>query len=126
MAETPNSISFDDLPTHLILEVLISGRLSAIDLVNIELTSKVFGWNKHGSDFKSLADYAASRLCSLHPVFLGLSSSNQKALVARCEGNWKRVLRFLKSIVESSDMVETPRGKSADANSNGRETRNSK
>uniref|UniRef100_A0A1J3FWJ4 Ultraviolet-B receptor UVR8 n=2 Tax=Noccaea caerulescens TaxID=107243 RepID=A0A1J3FWJ4_NOCCA len=111
MAETPNSVSFEDLPSHLILKVLTCDRLNGIDLVNIEMTSKVFGWNQHDSDFKSLADNAASRLSSLHPIFAGLPLNYQKALVARCEGNWKRVWGFLKSIVESSDMVETPRGK---------------
>ncbi|CAA7013777.1 unnamed protein product [Microthlaspi erraticum] len=111
MAETPTLVSFKDLPSHLILEVLISGGLSPIDLVNIELTSKVFGWGSHSSDFKSLADNAASRFCATHPIFASLSLPNQKALVARCEGSWKRVWSFLKSIVESSDLVETSKGK---------------
>lgn len=102
MAETPSLVSFGNLPYHLILEVLISGRLSPIDLVNIELTSKVFGWGLYSSDFKSVADYAASRLCSMHPIYMGLSLNNQKRLVARCKSNWKRVLRFLQSMVKNS------------------------
>lgn len=104
MSETPNS--FGNLPYHLIMEVLISGRLDSIDLVNIELTSKVFGWGLYSSDFKSVSDHAASMLCSKHPIFMGLCPNNQKKLVTRCKSNWKRVLRFLQSLRGNVSVLE--------------------
>lgn len=107
-------VSFEDLPCHLILEVLTSGRLNAFDLLSLELTSKkVFGGSCFGLypfKFRSLADYAASQLCSLHPVYVGMGLATQKELFANCEGNWKRLLRFLQSVEQSSDMVETSAG----------------
>ncbi|CAH8362235.1 unnamed protein product [Eruca vesicaria subsp. sativa] len=103
----------EDLPSHLILEVLTSGRLNAVDLLNLELTSKVFGGSSgvlYPLKFRSLADYAASQLCSVHPVYMGMGLATQKELFANCEGNWKRVLRFLQSVEMSSDMVQTYAG----------------
>ncbi|WZZ88084.1 hypothetical protein YC2023_116663 [Brassica napus] len=43
MAERNWLVSLEDLPSHLILEVLTSGRLNAVDLLSLELTSEVFG-----------------------------------------------------------------------------------
>ncbi|KAJ0264149.1 Uncharacterized protein HA466_0025520 [Hirschfeldia incana] len=106
-------VSFEDLPSHLILEVLTSGRLNAFDLLSLELTSKVFGGSSgllYPLKFRSLADYAASQLCSVHPVYVGMCLATQKELFANCEGNWKRLLRFLQSVEQSSDMVETSAG----------------
>jgi alpha-tubulin suppressor-like RCC1 family protein len=34
----------------------------------------------------------------------------QKELFDRCDGNWKRILKFLQSVEQSSDMVETSTG----------------
>lgn len=98
-----------DLPSDLILKVFTSGRLSAIDLHNIKLTSKIFGLTHHDL-FKSLVDHAAYRLCSKHPIYDALCLNKQNELVARCKGNWIRVLNFLQSIVESWDTVNTSRG----------------
>lgn len=112
MAERNWLVSFEDLPSHLILEVLTSGRLNAVDLLSLELTSKVFGgsYGLYPLKFRSLADYAASQLCSVHPVYVGMGLTTQKELFANCEGNWKRLLRFLQSVEQSSDMVETSAG----------------
>nr|VDD52478.1 unnamed protein product [Brassica oleracea] len=106
-------VSLEDLPSHLILEVLTSGRLNAVDLLSLELTSKVFGGSSGLSyplKFRSLVDYAASQLCSVHPVYVGMGLTTQKELFANCEGNWKRLLRFLQSVEQSSDMVQTSAG----------------
>ncbi|KAF8083585.1 hypothetical protein N665_0765s0026 [Sinapis alba] len=105
-------VSLEDLPSHLILEVLTSGRLNAFDLLSLELTSKVFrgSFGLFPLKFRSLADYAASQLCSVHPVYVGMGLTTQKELFANCEGNWKRLLRFLQSVEQSSDMVETSAG----------------
>uniref|UniRef100_M4DX63 F-box domain-containing protein n=3 Tax=Brassica campestris TaxID=3711 RepID=M4DX63_BRACM len=106
-------VSLEDLPSHLILEVLTSGRLNAVDLLSLELTSKVFGGSSgllYPLKFRSLADYAASRLCYVHPVYAGMGLTTQKELFANCEGNWKRLLRFLQSVDQSSDMVQTSAG----------------
>lgn len=104
--------SMDDLPLHLVLEILTSGRLKAIDLVCLELTSRTFR-GCHGlfpKSFRSLVDFAAFRLCSLHPIYASVPLHSQKEVVNRCNGNWKQLLRFLQSVEESSGMVETSAG----------------
>lgn len=112
MGDRINSSSMDDLPFHLILEILISGRLSAMDLVCLELTSRTF-WGSHGlfpQKFRSLVDFAAFRLCESHPIYTSLGYSARNELYSRCKGNWKRVLRFLQSVEQSSHMVQTSTG----------------
>ncbi|XP_056862267.1 uncharacterized protein LOC108833521 [Raphanus sativus] len=88
---------------------LPSGRLNAVDILSSELTSKVFGGSYgllYPFKFRSLDDYAVSQLCSVQPVYVGIGLTTQKELFANCEGNWKRLLRFLQSVEQSSDMVE--------------------
>ncbi|XP_010545810.1 PREDICTED: ultraviolet-B receptor UVR8 [Tarenaya hassleriana] len=112
MADRFRLISFEDLPSHLVLEVLTSGRLSALDLVRLEMTSKIFGVS-HGLyplKFRSLVDFAAAQLCSVNPIYAGMSLDSRKELFARCDGNWKRLLGFLQSVEMASDMVETSTG----------------
>ncbi|KAI3457479.1 hypothetical protein Pfo_014142 [Paulownia fortunei] len=112
MGDRLRSSSIDDLPLHLILEILTSGRLSAVDLVCLELTSRTF-WASHGlfpKKFRSLVDFAAFRLCGLHPIYSSLQDIARNELYNRCNGNWKRVLRFLQSVEQSSDMVQTSAG----------------
>ncbi|GLT67309.1 hypothetical protein SLA2020_396270 [Shorea laevis] len=112
MGDRYRLVSIEDLPSHLILEILTSGRLSAADLVCLELTSRMFGGSHamYPHKFRSLADFAAFQLCSSHVIFVGMSLNAQKELFDRCNGNWKRVLRFLQSVVQSSAMVETSAG----------------
>ncbi|KAF2314316.1 hypothetical protein GH714_025330 [Hevea brasiliensis] len=112
MADRYRLVSIEELPSHLILEIMTAGRLSAIDLVCLELTSKTFG-GSHGlypHKFKSMVDYAAFQLCVSHGVYNGMAWNAQKELFDRCGGNWKRVLRFLQAVEESSGMVETSAG----------------
>lgn len=112
MADRYRLVSIEDLPSHLILEILTTGRLSAVDLVCLELTSKTFG-GSHGlypQKFKSMVDFAAFQLCLSHSVYNGMGWNVQKELFDRCGGNWKRVLRFLQAVEESSSMVETSAG----------------
>lgn len=102
----------EDLPLHLVLEILTSGRLSAVDLVCLELTSRTFRGN-HGffpKNFRSLVDFAAFQLCGVHPIYASLRSTSQKEALNRCNGNWKRLLRFLQSVEQSSDVVQTSAG----------------
>lgn len=102
----------EDLPLHLVLDILTSGRLSAVDLVYLELTSRTFRGN-HGffpKNFRSLVDFAAFQLCGLHPIYASLRSASQKEALNRCNGNWKRLLRFLQSVEQSSDVVQTSSG----------------
>ncbi|KAK8676874.1 hypothetical protein V6N13_142434 [Hibiscus sabdariffa] len=117
MADRIRSFSIDDLPSHLILEILTSGKqLSAVDLVSLELTSRTF-WGSLGvypTKCRSLVDLAACQLCTTHGIYTGMSCSSQRDVFERCDGNWKRVLRFLQSVEQSSDMVRT----SADADNN--------
>ncbi|CAK9183035.1 unnamed protein product [Ilex paraguariensis] len=112
MADRFRFSSVEDLPSHLIFEILISGRLSAVDLVCLELTSRTFG-GSHGlfpQKFRSLVDFAAYQLCGSHPIYASMHFNAQKELFNRCGVNWKRVLRFLQSVEQSSDMVETSAG----------------
>ena len=112
MADRFRLSSIEDLPSHLIFEILISGRLSAVDLVSLELTSRTFG-GSHGlfpQKFRSLVDFAAYQLCGSHPIYASMHFNAQKELFNRCGVNWKRVLRFLQSVEQSSDMVETSAG----------------
>ncbi|KAI4322918.1 hypothetical protein L6164_022568 [Bauhinia variegata] len=112
MGDRFRPFSIEELPSHLILEILSSGRLSAVDLVCLELTSKTFGGN-HGLypyKFRSLVDFAAFQLCISHLIYSRMSLDAQRELNDRCGGNWKRVLRFLQSVEQSSEMVETSAG----------------
>lgn len=112
MADRFRPISIEDLPSHLILEILTSGRLSAVDLVYLELSSRTF----RGSDgffahkLRSLVDFAAFQLCGSHPIYVSMRFNAQKELFDRCGGNWKKILRFLQSVERSSNMVETSAG----------------
>ena len=104
--------NIDDLPLHLILEILTCGGLGGVDLVCLELSSKLFrdGYDLVPSNFKSLGEFAAFRLCGSNSVFVGLSDGAKDELLARCGACWKRVLRFLQSVNESSDVVQTYSG----------------
>ncbi|KAL3645485.1 hypothetical protein CASFOL_010665 [Castilleja foliolosa] len=113
MGDRLKSSSIDDLPLHIIIEILISGgRLSAVDLVCLELSSKTFGGNPElfPQKFRSLVDFVAFRLCGSHPIYSSLSDISRIELYNRCNGKWKRVLRFLQSVEQSSQMVETSAG----------------
>ncbi|XP_010242957.1 PREDICTED: ultraviolet-B receptor UVR8 isoform X2 [Nelumbo nucifera] len=112
MADRGRSVSIEELPTHLILEILSSGRLSAADLACLEQTSRIFRGNHDifPLKFRSLVDFAAFQLCASHPIFGSMPPNAQKELFDRCRENWKRVLRFLQSAEQSSDMVETSAG----------------
>ncbi|KAJ6770446.1 REGULATOR OF CHROMOSOME CONDENSATION [Salix purpurea] len=66
-------VSIEDLPSHLIVEILTT----------------------------------AYQLCVSHRVYSGMGWNAQKGLFGRCEGNWKRVLRFLQAVEKSSGMVKT-------------------
>ncbi|XP_076890228.1 ultraviolet-B receptor UVR8-like [Bidens hawaiensis] len=106
--------TINDLPSHLILEILTSGgRLDGVDLVFLELTNSTLFRTTHEPGFKkskSLVDSAAFHLCNSHPVYSSLNPRAQQQLLTRCSHNWKRVLRFLQSVHQSSDMVQTSAG----------------
>ncbi|XP_057539931.1 uncharacterized protein LOC130817958 isoform X1 [Amaranthus tricolor] len=104
--------SIEELPSHIVLEILTSGRLNAVDLVCLELASSIFGGNQglYPFKFRSLVDLAAFQLCVSHPVFDPMSFDARKELFDRCSGNWKRVLRFLHSVEQASYTVETSSG----------------
>lgn len=112
MGDRFRSISIEDLPSHLILEILSCGRLSSVDLVFLELTCRTFGGSHglHPSKFRSLVELAAFQLCSSHPIYSSMSAKLKKEIFDRCGGNWKRLLRFLQSVEQSSNMVETSSG----------------
>jgi hypothetical protein len=104
----------ENLPSDLITEILSSGRLGAADLARVEASCRVFRSKGHlafaGGEFVSLVEYAAYRICENHEIFASLSPGAKLALVERCGGNWKKALRFLKSVEGSSGTVETTSG----------------
>jgi len=92
MRDRYRAVSFDELPSHLLLDILCSGKLSAMDLVSLEFASKAFGARKgsYPSKFKSLVDYAAFQLCGSHAIYSMMSLSSQRKLYNyRCGRNWK-------------------------------------
>lgn len=112
MADRFRSLSIEDLPSHLILEILTSGDLAAADLACMELTSKTFGGSSdlHPLKFRSLVDFAAFQLCLSHPIYSSLNEAAKGNLFSRCHSNWKQALRFLQSVEQSSDVVQTSSG----------------
>lgn len=106
------SSSMEDLPLHLILEILACARLRAMDLVCLELASKTFRANPglFPHKFRSFVDFAAFKLCGIHPIYLTLGHDSKDELLNRCDGNWKRVLHFLQAVHQSSEMVHTSSG----------------
>ncbi|KAJ1694782.1 hypothetical protein LUZ63_011480 [Rhynchospora breviuscula] len=104
----------EDLPSHLISEILSSGRLGPADLARVEATCRMFRSGGHvalaGGEFASLVEYAAHRICQNHEMFVSLSQETKVALLERCGGIWKKALRFLKSVEGSSGTVETASG----------------
>ncbi|KAH7664381.1 P-loop containing nucleoside triphosphate hydrolase protein [Dioscorea alata] len=112
MADRNRPLSIEELPSHLVLEILSSGRLAAADLASLEASSRMF----RGSNgvlpkaFLSMVEFAAFHLCESHLIFGSLAPSAQKELLDRCGGNWKKVLRFLQSVEQSSGIVETSAG----------------
>lgn len=99
--KSPRAFSMEELPGHLIGEVLTSGRLAAADLARLELTCRAL---------RPLAEHAASRLCVARTAFAVLGPADRGELLTRCGGSWKKVLRFLQSVEQSSDTVETSSG----------------
>ncbi|KAG5546279.1 hypothetical protein RHGRI_018449 [Rhododendron griersonianum] len=113
MADILRPTSIEDLPSHLIVEILSCGKLSVVDLVCLELTSRAFRGSHHGlfpPSFRSLVDFAAFQLCGSHPIYAPMSPNARNGVFNRCRGNWKRVLRFLQSVEQSSNVVETSLG----------------
>ncbi|KAG6474886.1 ultraviolet-B receptor UVR8-like [Zingiber officinale] len=112
MADRTRGFCIEELPAHLILEILTTGRLSAVDLACLESTCRLFG-GSHGifpSKFQSMVECAAFYLCQAHSLFSSLPLSARKNLLDRCSRNWKKVLRFLQSVERSSNSVETSAG----------------
>jgi hypothetical protein len=99
--KSQRAFSMEELPGHLIGEVLTSGRLAAADLARLELTCRAL---------RPLAEHAASRLCAARTAFAVLGPADRGELLARCGGSWKKVLRFLQSVEQSSDTVATSSG----------------
>lgn len=112
MADRTRGFCIEELPAHLILEILTAGRLSAVDLACLESTCRLFG-GSHGifpSKFQSMVECAAFYLCQAHSMFSSLPLTARKNLLDRCSWNWKKVLRFLQSVERSSNSVETSAG----------------
>lgn len=99
--KAPRAFSIEELPGHLIGEVLTSGGLAAADLARLEATCRAL---------RPLAEYAASKLCAARAAFAAMGPAARGELLERCGGSWKKVLRFLQSVEQSSGTVETSSG----------------
>ncbi|KAG0447081.1 hypothetical protein HPP92_028527 [Vanilla planifolia] len=112
MADRSHAFSIEELPAHLILEILSSGRLSSSDLACLEATCRIFRGShvSFPNKFRSMTEFAAFHLCENHLIFSQLPPHARKNLVERCCGNWKKVLRFLQSVEQSTGTVNTSAG----------------
>ncbi|ERM95212.1 ultraviolet-B receptor UVR8 [Amborella trichopoda] len=106
------AMSLEELPSHLLQEILNSGRLGPADLACLEASCRIFRGHQSLFPFKfrSMAEFAAFHLCSSGAIFRGMSVAARTSLVDRCGGNWKLVLRFIQSVEQASSLVETPSG----------------
>jgi len=112
MADRGRTFSIEELPAHLILEILSSGKLSSSDLACLETTCRMFRGSQgtYPNKFRSMIEFAAFHLCKAHSIFSSLPLNSRKDLVDRCGGCWKKVLRFLQSVEQSAGTVETSAG----------------
>ncbi|KVI10499.1 Regulator of chromosome condensation 1/beta-lactamase-inhibitor protein II [Cynara cardunculus var. scolymus] len=93
-----SATQLDDLPLHLIFEILTSGGLLGVmDLVCLELTNSTFR-GTHGLVPHKLK----SLVCGSHPIYVCLSYRAQEELLTRCAGNWKRILRYHTLLIKDS------------------------
>lgn len=107
------AICLEELPAHLLLEILNSGRLQAADLARIEASCRTFRGCQgliFPSKFASLVEFSAFQLCRSHPMFQALPLTSRSEIFDRCGGKWKLVLRFLQSVEQAFGAVETPTG----------------
>ncbi|CAA6655671.1 unnamed protein product [Spirodela intermedia] len=84
------------------MEILCSGRLGAADLACLETSCRMFRGSHEifPKKFRSVVEFVAFTLCGDQP----------RDLLDRCDGNWKKVLRFLQSLEQSSGTVATSSG----------------
>ncbi|CAN6461826.1 unnamed protein product [Victoria cruziana] len=107
------AICLEELPAHLLLEILNSGRLQAADLARMEASCRTFRGCQgliFPSKFASLVEFSAFQLCRSHPMFQALPLTSRSEIFDRCGGKWKLVLRFLQSVEQAFGAVETPTG----------------
>ncbi|CAM6029517.1 unnamed protein product [Sphagnum balticum] len=96
--------SIELLPVHIIHNILFEGGFGSIDLASLEATCYMF-WADAGFEpciFKSIAELAARHSCHMQLLFLHMPHHARLQLLARCDGNWKLVLRFLQALQQAS------------------------
>lgn len=96
--------SMELLPAHIIHNILFEGGLGPIDLASLEATCYMFraAAGFEPCRFKSIAELAARHSCHRQPLFLRMPRHARLQLLARCDGNWKLVLRFLQALEQAS------------------------
>jgi hypothetical protein len=89
------------LPSSILQEEILNGRLGAVDLARLESCSSKFRAPSGIApcESKSIAEAAAHHSCQTHPVFENLPPRARLALLARCNGHWKQVLYFLECLL---------------------------
>ncbi|KAJ6839915.1 ultraviolet-B receptor UVR8-like [Iris pallida] len=112
MADRGRVFSMEELPSHLVLEILTSGRLGSADLARLEATCRMFrgGEGSLPGNFRSMVEFATFHLCEGSGLFGDMPAGARRELLDRCGGSWKKVLRFLQSVEASSGTVETSAG----------------
>uniref|UniRef100_A0A0D6QXG2 Uncharacterized protein n=1 Tax=Araucaria cunninghamii TaxID=56994 RepID=A0A0D6QXG2_ARACU len=104
--------SLQELPIHLLQEILSNGQLSAADLARLEASCYTFraSYGFLPCKFKTMPELAAFQSCLADAMFSAMPLSCRTELLNRCGDNWKLVLRFLQSVRQAFGSVETSKG----------------
>jgi hypothetical protein len=90
--KAPRAFPIEELPGHLIGEVLTSGGLAAADLAKLEATCRAL---------RPLAEYAAPKLCAVRAAFVSLKRDSGHVTTKNVSGVMKK-LRGLNEVVSES------------------------
>lgn len=111
MAEKRRIHSLEELPAHLLEDILSKEKLSAIDLVSLEASYYKF-WASYGNGHGFVTyrgGLKSTHSCLANRMFLAMLLDLQTELVNRCRGNWKLFLRFLQSMHQAFTSMDTPK-----------------
>jgi hypothetical protein len=93
--KAPRAFPIEELPGHLIGEVLTSGGLAAADLARLEATCRAL---------RPLAEYAAPKLCAVRAAFVSLKRDSGHVTTKNVSGVMKK-LRGLNEVVSEEEIV---------------------
>lgn len=104
---------FEALPPYILQKILFNGKLEALDLANLEVSSYMFraASGIEPYRFKSITELAAHHMCQKLPLFQYMPGRARSELLAKCEGNWKLILRFLRALQQPAGCSGDDRNK---------------